>query len=88
MSRPTNPFLSASGKDITCMEMLQLVLDGEVTEEQRAYFDAHMEQCMPCFKSHEVDMSIKQLVKTNCCGDGAPLELLNEIREKISKMDK
>ncbi|MDZ4716485.1 MAG: mycothiol system anti-sigma-R factor [Cytophagales bacterium] len=88
MSQSTNPFTTATGKSPSCMEMLQLMLDGEVSSEQEAYFKAHMDQCMPCFKSHEVDMAIKQLVKDRCCGDGAPLELLQEIKHRMSQREK
>ncbi|MFN6087222.1 MAG: zf-HC2 domain-containing protein [Cyclobacteriaceae bacterium] len=28
--------------------MLQTILDGEASEEQRNYFKAHMDQCRPC----------------------------------------
>ena len=63
MSEPTNPFTSSTGKRMTCMEMLQLILDGEVTHEQREYFRSHMDQCLPCFQTYQVDMAmLKQQV--------------------------
>jgi len=85
MSNPTNPFLSPAGKRASCMEMLQLVLDGEVTPEQRAYFIAHMDHCMPCFRTYQVDMAIKQLLKDRCCGDGAPGDLVNQIKSQLNQ---
>jgi mycothiol system anti-sigma-R factor len=83
MNEPTNPFVSPSGKRATCMEMLQLFLDGEVTIEQREYFLTHMDHCMPCFKSYQVDIAIKQLVKDRCCGDPAPVDLVTQIKAQI-----
>jgi len=85
MSDSTNPFTTSSGKRATCMEMLQLILDGEVTTEQREYFKAHMDMCMPCFETYRVDMAIKQLVKDRCCGDEAPNELIMQIRSQITQ---
>lgn len=85
MSEPINPFTSNTGKRVTCMEMLQLILDGQVTHEQREYFKAHMDSCMPCFKSYQVDMAIKQLVKDRCCGGDAPGELILQIRAQITQ---
>ena len=86
MSQPTpNPFVSATGKKVTCMEMLQFILDGEATAEQRAYFKSHMDHCMPCFKTYEVDMAIKELLKTKCCGGEAPGELIDQIKSQISQ---
>ena len=85
MSQPVNPFLSPSGKKPTCMEMIQFILDGEANQEQRDYFMTHMDHCMPCFKSYELDMAIKQLLKTKCCGGEAPAELEQQIRSQIAQ---
>ncbi|HRI78566.1 MAG TPA: mycothiol system anti-sigma-R factor [Cyclobacteriaceae bacterium] len=86
MSQPNpNPFVAATGKKPTCMEMLQLILDGEATTEQRSYFKEHMDHCMPCFKSYELDMAIKELLKNKCCGNGAPDDLISQIKNQISQ---
>jgi mycothiol system anti-sigma-R factor len=85
MSQPTNPFTSTTGKKPTCMEMLQLILDGQCSEEQRGYFKSHMDNCMPCFKSYQLDMSIKELLQTKCCGGDAPKELIEKIKSQIAE---
>lgn len=85
MSDSTNPFTSPTGKRATCMEMLQLILDGEVTHEQREYFKAHMDRCAPCFESYRVDMAIKQLLKDRCCGGEAPGDLITQIKAQIAQ---
>ncbi len=84
MSDATNPFTS-HGKRATCMEMLQLYLDGEVTPEQRAYFLSHMDHCMPCFKTYQVDVAIRQLLKDRCCKEAAPGDLITQIRAQINQ---
>jgi mycothiol system anti-sigma-R factor len=78
-----NPF-SAEGAKSTCMEMLQVILDGEATPEQKAYFKEHMDRCMPCFKGYELDMAIKHLVQNKCSGGEAPSDLVEQIRIRIS----
>jgi mycothiol system anti-sigma-R factor len=78
-----NPF-SAAGQKPTCMEMLQVILDGEATPEQKSFFKEHMDLCMPCFKGYELDMAIKQLVQSKCGGD-APADLVEQIRIQISQ---
>jgi mycothiol system anti-sigma-R factor len=83
MSDSTNPFAAPNGKRATCMEMLQLFLDGEVTLEQKDYFLAHMDHCMPCFKSYQVDNAIKQLLKDRCGKEAAPNDLIVHIKTKI-----
>ena len=79
-----NPFLN-NGKKSTCLEMLQVILDGEATDEQKKYFSQHMDNCLPCFKGYELDMAIKQLVKSKCCGGEAPEELIEKIRITIAQ---
>ena len=85
MNEPTNPFSSTTGKKVTCMEMLQVILDGQATPDQHEYFRVHMDHCMPCFKSHQLDMAIKQLLKTKCCGGEAPTELVSNIKNQIAQ---
>ena len=65
--------------------MLQFILDGEATPEQRDYFKAHMDHCMPCFKTYEVDMAIKELLKAKCCGGDAPSDLVGQIKSQIAQ---
>jgi mycothiol system anti-sigma-R factor len=79
-----NPFVT-NGKKATCLEMLQVILDGEATDDQKDYFKRHMDMCLPCFKGYELDMAIKQLVKSKCCGGDAPADLVEHIRVTISQ---
>jgi mycothiol system anti-sigma-R factor len=79
-----NPFV-VNGKKSTCLEMLQVILDGEASEQQKQYFREHMDICLPCFKGYELDMAIKQLVKSKCCGGDAPADLVEQIRITISQ---
>lgn len=74
-----------SGKKHTCMEMLQLILDGDATAEQRDQFKAHMDECMPCYKSYQLDVTLRELLKTKCSGNGAPSELVEKIKTQISQ---
>jgi mycothiol system anti-sigma-R factor len=83
MNITLNPFATSANQKPNCREMLQIILDGESTHEQRLYFKQHMDQCSPCFQSYEVDMAIKELLKTKCCGE-APAELIEEIKNKLN----
>ncbi|MBN8577797.1 MAG: mycothiol system anti-sigma-R factor [Cyclobacteriaceae bacterium] len=85
MTPPHNPFILADGKKPTCMEMLQLILDGEATAEQQHYFKVHMDKCMPCFKTYSLDATIKELLQDKCCKDVAPAELIEQIKLQISQ---
>lgn len=85
MTTPSNPFILADGKKPTCMEMLQVILDGQASDEQQEYFKNHMDRCMPCFKSYDLDMTIKRLLRSKCCGEEAPTDLVEQIKTKISQ---
>jgi anti-sigma factor (TIGR02949 family) len=84
MSNQSNPFINAAGKKSSCMEMLQTILDGEATPEQKEYFKSHMDLCMPCFKSYELDLAIRELLKSKCNGC-APDDLVEQIRSKVAQ---
>jgi mycothiol system anti-sigma-R factor len=86
MTPLSNPFIQADGSKPNCMEMLQLILDGEATTEQQDYFRSHMDKCAPCFKSYNLNMSIKDLLKTRCCGDPVPQGLVEQIKMQISQI--
>ena len=66
-----------------CLEMLQLILDGEATPEQKANFKSHVDECMPCFQHYHFDQAIKELLKLKCTHD-APTDLITSIKNKIS----
>jgi anti-sigma factor (TIGR02949 family) len=85
MSQQSNPFLQPDGKKSSCMQMLQLILDGEATPDQKEYFKHHMDKCMPCFKTYEVDMTIKEMLKIKCRGDEVPTELMDQLKDQIKQ---
>jgi anti-sigma factor (TIGR02949 family) len=84
MSNQPNPFVVVPGKKPSCMEMLQVILDGEATSEQKEYFKTHMDLCMPCFKSYELDIAIRDLLKSKCNGC-APDDLVEKIRSQVAQ---
>jgi mycothiol system anti-sigma-R factor len=64
--------------------MLQLILDGEATYEQKEQFlKHHLDECLPCYKNYHLEMKIKELLKTKCCGGQAPSDLVEQIKNKI-----
>lgn len=68
-----------------CLQLLQSILDGEATPEEKDHFlKDHLEQCMPCYKNYNLEMAIRQLLKTKC-SDSAPQELVDSIRKKVTE---
>jgi len=68
-----------------CFEMLQLILDGEATPDQKQNFlTEHLEDCMPCYKNYHLEVAIRQLLRTKCTSH-APQELVEEIKRKVAQ---
>ena len=66
-----------------CMEMLQLIVDGEASPEQREHFlTRHLEECLPCFKNYHLEVALRELLKNKCAGQ-APQELIDSIKAKV-----
>jgi anti-sigma factor (TIGR02949 family) len=65
--------------------MLQLILDGEATQQQKETFlTVHLEECMPCYKNYHLEVAIRQLLRTKCTGN-APPELVEDIKRKVAQ---
>jgi anti-sigma factor (TIGR02949 family) len=68
-----------------CFEMLQMILDGEATSQEKDHFlKEHLEQCMPCYKNYHLEVAIRELLKTKCTSH-APQDLVEIIRKKVSQ---
>jgi anti-sigma factor (TIGR02949 family) len=66
-----------------CLEMLQLIIDGEATPTQKDHFlKKHLDECMPCYKSYHLEVAIRELLKSKCSNQ-APQELVEDIRKKV-----
>ena len=68
-----------------CFEMLQLILDGEASPQQKDHFlKEHLEQCMPCYKNYHLEVAIRELLRAKCSSN-APAELIDDIKRKVSQ---
>ncbi|NJN42098.1 MAG: anti-sigma factor [Flammeovirgaceae bacterium] len=85
MSSADNPFKNSDGTELSCIQMLNLILDGDASPEQHQYFKKHLEECMPCYKSHELDIAIRDLLKVKCSGNHVPDDLVNRIKTASQK---
>jgi hypothetical protein len=41
--------------------------------------------CMPCYQKYNLEMVIKELIKSKCCGKDAPADLIQQIKAKIEQ---
>lgn len=65
-----------------CMQLIQKVLDGEASLAERNFFYANKDQCMPCQKGYELELSLKKNIKSKC-QLSCPEQIINKIRSKL-----
>jgi anti-sigma factor (TIGR02949 family) len=68
-----------------CMEILELLLDGEADSEQEVFFRDHIERCMPCYQHYNLEKTIKELLKTKIEKKPVPNDLVDSIKLKIKE---
>ena len=66
-----------------CLKMIQLILDGEATEQQLAKLKINLETCQPCIQMYHLEKEVKELLtkrmEKRCCPD----ELVATIKSRI-----
>lgn len=68
-----------------CLEILQLVADGEANEEQRAYFHNHILECEHCMECYDTEKYMKDCIKQKIAKMKVPLDVLPIIESIIQK---
>ena len=70
----------------TCMEMLQIVVDGQANEEQLAYWKEHLGMCPPCYEKYKLDTAVIEKVKTECCCSKIPQDVVEQLSKQIKQI--
>jgi len=72
-----------SSKQEMCVEMLNLIIDGQATDSQLEKFRQHMVECPPCYQTHELELAIKQTLQSKLDKKPVPPGLIELIKSKI-----
>ncbi len=71
------------GHRADCLKMIQLILDGEATEQQLIKLKANLESCKPCIEMYHLEQEVKELltkrIEKRCC----PEQLVATIKSRI-----
>lgn len=67
------------------MNILNLALDGEATEEQEKYLKSHVDMCLPCLNDYNLEKTIKELLQSNCSKAEVPAGLMETIKSKLNE---
>ncbi len=78
-----NPSEEPNDKSGNCIELLQVMLDGQASNEQRGYFDEHIEKCIYCLKEYNLGSEIKELMRIRASKQPVPKDLINTIRTVV-----
>jgi len=83
-SSPDKPGMKHEcGHRADCLKMIQLIVDGEATEQQIARLKDNLETCRPCIEMYHLEREVKELLtkrmEKRCCPD----QLIETIKSKI-----
>ncbi|RDC64803.1 zf-HC2 domain-containing protein [Adhaeribacter pallidiroseus] len=65
------------------VELLDVIIDGEATTEDRHYFFKHLETCQDCFQAHDKHQQLKSFLKDNIKRKLVPINLMGSIKTVI-----
>jgi anti-sigma factor (TIGR02949 family) len=66
-----------------CLELLQLVLDDEASEDEKSYYFCHLEKCMACYREYNLETEIRKVLRTKIDNRQVPADLVSSIKSKI-----
>lgn len=66
-----------------CMELLQLVMDEEASEEEKSYYFRHLEKCMSCYRAYNLETEIRKVLRSKIENRKVPADLISSIKLKI-----
>lgn len=69
-----------------CMKMVQLIVDGQASDEQIHQFKLNMDKCLPCEKGYELEKCIKETMKLRLEKKSIPSNLIDCIKQKINML--
>ena len=64
-------------------ELVELVLDGEASSTEETYLKRHLNHCLKCLDSYNVDREIRELIKLKMAKQQVPSDLAETIRQKL-----
>lgn len=67
-----------------CVQKLDRFVDRELTDQEVAEVQRHLEDCPPCEDRFRLEAEMKRLVRNCCSHDRAPEGLRDKLREILS----
>jgi len=83
---PQNQVSTADNASPDCekvVSLLDMIIDGEATSEEKTYFLTHVENCKSCFDAHNKHQQLKSVLQDNIKRRAVPNNLLTSIQSVI-----
>jgi len=83
---PQNQVSTAENTSPDCekiVSLLDMIIDGEATSEDKSYFLTHVETCKSCFDAHNKHQQLKSVLQDNIKRRAVPASLLSSIKSVI-----
>jgi anti-sigma factor (TIGR02949 family) len=81
-----NPVSANAGANPDCekiVSLLDMIIDGEASEEDKTYFYSHVEICQDCFAAHQKHEQLKRFLRENIKRKVVPTNLMSSIQTVI-----
>lgn len=68
-----------------CINVINLIIDGEANAEEEAFFYSHVRDCLHCAQFYKLEQSIREAIRKRLEIKEAPIELIRLVREKVKE---
>lgn len=68
-----------------CINVINLIIDGEANAEEEAFFHAHIQDCLHCEQFYKLEQSIREAIRKRLEIKEAPEDLIRMVREKVKE---
>ncbi len=65
------------------VSLLDMIIDGEASDDDKTYFFSHVENCKECFAAHQKHDQLKRFLRENIQRKMVPTNLLSSIQTVI-----
>jgi len=68
-----------------CINVINLIIDGEANAEEEAFFYSHVRDCLHCAQFYKLEQSIREAIRKRLEIMEAPEDLIRLVREKVKE---
>ena len=66
-----------------CINVINLIIDGEANEDEEAFFYSHIQDCLHCSQYYKLEQSIREAIRKKLEIKEAPEDLIQKVRQKV-----